>query len=213
MTIRPPQKLASVKRVHVGTSNPPKLEAVRLALSPYAPHASVEGSPVASGVPEQPVGLSEITTGARNRARAALQLGSCDLAVGIEDGLVSLEGVDAPALNIACVIVTDGSREGLGLSSAFAYPAACIGPALQHRAPIGALFDDFWRSHRGAGADAPASVLSSGNVGKLSLGVLTRSEYARHAVTCALIPFLHPDLYGDLPAWGDAPELVVESLR
>ena len=34
-----------------------------------------------------------------------------------------------------------------------------------------------------------------GNVGKLTLGVLTRSEYARHAVLCALIAFLHPDLY------------------
>jgi non-canonical (house-cleaning) NTP pyrophosphatase len=34
-----------------------------------------------------------------------------------------------------------------------------------------------------------------GNVGKLTAGVLTRSEYARHAVLCALVAFVNPDLY------------------
>jgi len=34
-----------------------------------------------------------------------------------------------------------------------------------------------------------------GNVGKLTAGVLPRSEYARHAVLCALVAFLNPDLY------------------
>ena len=37
--------------------------------------------------------------------------------------------------------------------------------------------------------------MSVGNVGRLSLGALSRAEYARHAVLCALLPFLHPDLY------------------
>jgi non-canonical (house-cleaning) NTP pyrophosphatase len=39
-----------------------------------------------------------------------------------------------------------------------------------------------------------------GNVGRLTLGVLPRAEYARHAVLCALVAFLHPDLYGPDPA-------------
>jgi non-canonical (house-cleaning) NTP pyrophosphatase len=34
-----------------------------------------------------------------------------------------------------------------------------------------------------------------GNVGKLTLGVLPRSEYTRHAVLCALVALLHGDLY------------------
>ena len=39
------------------------------------------------------------------------------------------------------------------------------------------------------------SARTSGNIGKLTLGVLPRSDYARHAVLCALVSFLHPDLY------------------
>lgn len=189
--------------MRVGTASPPKIEAVRLAVRAYRSDAEVEGVAVESGVSEQPVGFEEIIRGARNRACAAASSGGCDLSVGIEDGLVSLPGLDhAPALNMGCVIVTDGEREGLGFSSGFAYPPECLAPAIETREPIGELFDAYWRRHSKEGSSEPAlpSAASSGNVGKLSLGVLNRSEYARHAVLCALIPFLHPDLYRALPS-------------
>jgi inosine/xanthosine triphosphatase len=196
------ESLVGVRRVRVGTANPPKLEAVRLAVRAYSPAAEVEGVAVESGVPEQPVGFDEILRGARNRAGAAGASAACDLSVGIEDGLVELPGLGSgPVLNMGCVIVTDGKREGMGISSAFAYPPACVAPAFEAREPIGELFDAYWREQR-AGSPSPnsaPSAISSGNVGKLSLGVLNRSEYARHAVLCALIPFLHPDLYRELP--------------
>lgn len=186
--------LEHVRRVRVGSSNPPKIEAVRAALAPFAPHARVEGVPVASGVPEQPVGFAEIVDGARERARAAHRSADCDLGVGIEDGLVALPGLDDATLNLGCAAVTDGSRVSIGLSSGFAYPPACAGPAMAERAPIGALFDDLWTRARGDADEGP-SALSVGNVGRLTLGVLSRTEYARHAVVCALVRFLHPDLY------------------
>jgi non-canonical (house-cleaning) NTP pyrophosphatase len=37
--------------------------------------------------------------------------------------------------------------------------------------------------------------VGEGNVGRLTRGVLTRAEYGRHAVLCALIRFIHPALY------------------
>ncbi len=46
-------------------------------------------------------------------------------------------------------------------------------------------------------ADPLPSGRSVGNIGRLSLGVLARSEYARHAVVCALLPLLHSDLYSE----------------
>jgi len=198
--------LSRVRSVRVGTRNAPKLEAVREAFSAYAPDVMIEGADVESGVPEQPVGFSEIVAGARSRAYAAYRVGPCDLAVGLEDGLVSLPGLEPIAdlnavLNIGAAVVTDGRREAFGLSSGFAYPAACSGPALRERAPIGDLFDTLWRARgaaSGAGVDAAGTAPSArgaGNIGMLSLGVLRRSEYGRHAVLCALIRFLHPDLY------------------
>lgn len=207
--------------VRVGTENPAKLGAVRTALAAFSdrPEAlAIQGVAVPSGVPDQPVGWLEIMAGARNRARAALVAGPCALAVGIEDGLVelplpgeALEGaagrpsrpVRPPVFNIGCAWVTDGERDGTGFSSGFAYPTACLGRAFRDREPIGALFDALWRAERGEAAgpasDPAGAVVPSGrqggNIGMLTQGRLDRSAYGAQAILCALVPFLHADLY------------------
>jgi len=199
---RPIGALSRVRVIRVGTENAAKLAAVRSVFADYLEDVEVLGVRVGSGVSEQPVGLGEIVAGARNRAHAALRAGPCQLAVGIEDGLaplpsLGLEGVGTSpdaALNIGAAVVTDGERDEIGLSAAFAYPPDCLEDALAHREPIGALFDARWNAYVGSD-DLLPSGRSIGNIGKLSLGALTRSEYGRHAVVCALLPFLHPGLY------------------
>lgn len=186
--------LGALRRVRVGSANPPKIQAVRDALAALAPAAEVEGVAVESGVAEQPLGFAEITAGARNRARAAFASGPCDLAVGYEDGLVEIPGTFERWFNVGCAAIVAREGEGLGFSSGFAYPPACAERAAAEREPIGDLFDALWRERRG-GARGAASALSEGNVGKLTSGALPRADYARHAVLCALVSFLHPDLY------------------
>lgn len=195
----PPVKpLDSLRRVRVGSRNEPKIEAVRSAMAAYAPEVAVCGVEVDSGVPEQPVGFEAIVQGARNRADAARRSGDCDLAVGIEDGLVALPvGAEEDAvshLNIGCAAVSDGERVSLGFSSGFAYPPGVSELAVRDGTPIGGLFDALWLERRGESQRLP-SARTSGNVGKLTAGVLPRSEYARHAVLCALVAFVNPDLY------------------
>lgn len=195
--------------VAVGTENRAKCDAVRDALSSLQPlilecepslFAEIEIRPlgVPSGVSEQPCGFDEIVAGARNRARAALASGACALAVGIEDGLVELpDGLGGESVfNLGCAWVTDGEREGSGFSSGFAYPAECLIPATRDREPIGDLFDAHWRRHRDSGGELKlARDPNLGNIGKLTGGRLTRSDYASHAVLCALVRFLQRDLY------------------
>lgn len=187
----PETPLLGVKKVRVGTLNEPKLAAVRDAFSAYAPSVEVEGVSVESGVPEQPVGFDEIVMGARQRALRAFDRAGCDLAVGIEDGLVVVAALGEDAVNVGAAAVTDGRRVSVGLSSGFAYPPGCSRPAVEAREPIGGLFDALM----GAAADDSPSSTRVGNVGRLTHGVLTRAEYARHAVLCALVRFLHPSLY------------------
>ena len=187
--------LAALRSVRVGSANPPKIQAVRDALAALAAGAEVEGVAVESGVAEQPLGFAEITAGARNRARAAFASGACDLAVGYEDGLVEIPGTPERWFNIGCAAVVGSGGEGLGFSSGFAYPPACAARAVAAREPIGELFDAFWREHRAGAERAAPSALSVGNVGKLTSGALPRADYARQAVLCALVSFLHPDLY------------------
>ena len=79
-------------------------------------------------------------------------------------------------------------------------PQLRVAPALVERVPIGEIFDRVFSAYTSeAGAPAVPSGRSVGNIGKLSLGVLPRSEYARQAVVCALVRFLHPALYDREP--------------
>lgn len=185
--------LDGVKRVCVGSLNAPKLEGVRQALGAYLSGVSVEGVEVSSGVSEQPVGFAEIARGARNRAEAALYQGGADLGVGVEDGLVPLAELEDGVLNVGCAALFDGRRFSLGLSAGFPYPPQVVAPALTGE-PIGPLFDRFFARASGEPLREP-SALSLGNVGRLTLGVLPRAEYTRHAVLCALVRFLHPRIY------------------
>lgn len=199
----PASPLSHVRLVRVGTQNPPKLEATRAAVDAYAPGVQVEGVDVESGVPEQPVGFEEIVKGARTRARAAFESGACELAVGIEDGLVRIDALGDDLVNVGAAAVTDGRRVSVGLSSGFAYPPGCSHRAADERIAIGGLFDELMREVEpmdDAGetvdsGDTTPSAMGEGNIGRLTRGVLPRAEYGRHAVLCALVRFLHPALY------------------
>lgn len=195
--------------VRVGTENPAKLGAVRAALAAFAASPgtlAIVGVNVPSGVPDQPIGWAEISSGARARARAALASGPGSLGIGIEDGLVELpigtgtageSGAGTVVFNVGCAWVTDGARDGTGFSSGFAYPAACREPAFEGRLPIGGLFDEVWRVHRNPSdptAEGPSG-RRGGNIGQLTQGRLDRSAYGTQAILCALVPFLHVDLY------------------
>ena len=112
--------------------------------------------------------------------------------------------------NVGCAWLMDGERVGHGFSAGFSYPRECREPAVRHRQPIGELFDALWRSKRGAAqprdldpspdaAREPVVLVASGrqggNIGLLTQGRLDRASYGAQAVTCALIRFLHTDLY------------------
>ena len=198
MPVGSTREIASLRSIRVGSTQAPKIQAVCDAFSAYVSDPDVRGVAVSSGVPDQPVGFAEIARGARNRAEAARNSGSCDLGAGIEDGLVVLPELAGSIVNVGCAWLTDGERESFGLSSGFGYPPLCDEEALIHGEPIGALFDTLWQERVDSGASR-ASGPGEGNIGRLSGGVLTRAEYGRHAVLCALVRFVNPDLYPENP--------------
>jgi len=179
-------------RIHVGSQNSAKLEAVRRGLAPFFPSFELQGCDVASGVSEQPIGFDEIITGARNRALRSFELGNCDLAAGIEDGLVSVSAVPTRYINLGCCVLYDGEQESFGFSSGFEYPQVCIEAATAFdRVPVGDSFERVFQGREAIDAGPWA-----GNIGRLTQGVLSRADYGAHAVICALIRLLHPDIYG-----------------
>lgn len=87
--------------VAVGSLNPVKIESVRLAFSALwaAQDWDVRGYQVSSGVSAQPMTDTEARSGARTRARRAMQESDGDYAVGLEGGL---QRVDRQCLWASC---------------------------------------------------------------------------------------------------------------
>lgn len=87
-------KPKTVAQIFVGSTNPVKINAVRIATADHWPSLNIVGFAVPSGVAEQPRSDEETLIGAQNRARAVLELGLAKssstgtaLGLGLEGGV------------------------------------------------------------------------------------------------------------------------------
>lgn len=169
--------------VHVGSTNPTKVRAVENVLSKRDDPAEVLPRDVDSGVPDQPAG-DEIWTGARNRARRALD-GDADLGVGVEAGLV--QPPEGPRLDVqVCAIVDPQGETTLGHGPGFAYP-----PRVLEAVDAGETVGDVMS--RISGIDDVGA--KTGAIGYLTEGAIDRTELTEWAVWMALVPRIRDDLY------------------
>jgi inosine/xanthosine triphosphatase len=176
--------LANIHHVTVGSTNPVKLAAVRAVLARVAPQAEVDGVPVASGVPDQPVSDAQTIEGATTRARAARAARDADLGVGIEGGVVETgDGMRTCAW--AVVVSRDGvPHVGGSLSMPLPYAVAAL---IRDGVELGHAIDQLVGTtniKHGAGA-----------VGVLTEGLVNRQEAYETILAYALAPLLLPELY------------------
>lgn len=162
--------------VAVGSGNPVKLAAVRDAL----PTASVESTPVDSGVPEQPHGIAETLRGAETRAERALP--GHDLGVGLEGGVARYGPAEGLWL-VMWAAATDGDRWGRGGGPSIRLPDG-IARQVEAGAELGPVMDDV--------LDEEGVARDRGAAGALTGGVTTRRAALGTAVAGALGPFLTP---------------------
>lgn len=177
--------------VTVGSINPAKLDAVRAALHESGRFVRIEvtSREVSSEVSEQPTSLDETVRGAINRARNAF--GDCDLSIGLEDGLIAVPYTQSGYMNICACAISDGTRDHIGLSSAFEYPLPVIRLVIEKGLDITQAF------LKAGLSDNPKLGAAEGAIGILTKGRLTRADYAKQAVTMALIHLPPP---ADVPA-------------
>lgn len=164
-------------RVAVGSGNPVKRDATANAL-PAA--ADVESVRVDSGVSEQPWGEAETTTGAANRARAALDAGDYDLGVGLEGGIVELDALDGLFLTMWAA-ATDGNRIEYGGGPRLRLPDT-VATRLERGEELGPIMDDL--------LDTSGVKHDQGAAGVLTDGIVDRESALRHAIAGALGAFL-----------------------
>jgi len=102
--------------VAIGSQNPVKVNCTKKAFSSYLPKAKFEfiSITVPSGVSDQPFSDKECILGAKNRAQRVLKSAKSDYGVGIEGGIIKINGD-----YFACawvVVVNEKGAVGLGSS-------------------------------------------------------------------------------------------------
>jgi inosine/xanthosine triphosphatase len=117
-----PQQARPAIRIVVGSTNPAKLEPVRMATRLLFRGSEVVSASVASGVADQPLSEEETLTGALNRARNALMAASGDYGVGIEGGIANVGGIWFGVTRVA--VVDREGRTGLASAARFQLPDA-----------------------------------------------------------------------------------------
>lgn len=170
--------------VVVGSTNPAKLEPVRLVFAELFPGLQVSGVEVPSGVRVQPIGYEETRLGAENRARAALAQPGATWGLGLEAG-VEFNAYGSWLFNIAVIQRADG-RRGMARGGSVLLPPV-VGERLRQGEELGPIMDDL------VGQKDTKKAL--GAVGILTLSRVERVEFWRHTLELALPPFLRPELY------------------
>jgi len=174
----------NIHQVTVGSANPVKLGAVRAVIARLAPHATVDGVSVASGVPDQPVSDAQTIEGASNRAHAARAAHDADLGVGIEGGVV-----ETPNGMRTCAWAVVVGRDGVphtGGSLSMPLPEA-VAALIRDGVELGHAIDQLVGTtniKHGAGA-----------VGILTEGLVNRQEAYEALVAYAIAPLLNASLY------------------
>jgi len=170
--------------IAVGSTNPVKCNAVRVVLSPLYPEAHFVSLDVPSGVAVQPWGDVEARTGAVNRARAALEHSSADLAAGLEGGVVETEfGL---MTNAWCALVDRQGRLGIGGNCCTLLPEA-VAQDVRRGMALGAAMARL--------VNRPNTKHQNGAIGILTKNLETRQTAYEMILRLALAPFQNPDWY------------------
>lgn len=171
-------------KIAVGSTNPVKVEAVRVMVRRVWPEAEVVALDVPSGVRAMPMTDQETLAGARSRAQAARQAALADLGVGLEGG-VNPEPFGL-ALHGWAVVVDGNGREGIGGGARLPLPPAIAQRVLAGK-ELGSVMDDILGDHN--------VKQKGGAVGALTAGLVLRQETFAIAVAYALSPFIVPELH------------------
>jgi inosine/xanthosine triphosphatase len=168
-------------RVAVGSGNPNKADAVRRAFAgfPAFDGATFVSMAAPSGVSDQPVGYEETLKGADNRACGAYN--GYHYGVGLESGLVPIQGTETGYMNLTACVIYDGERFFRGVGPAFELPPAVCRMVVEGQCELDEAV------YRAGLSENERIGYAEGLIGILSGGAVTRADYMIPAVTMALV--------------------------
>jgi len=171
-------------KIILGSKNPAKLEAVRLAFSRFFPNENVievEGQSAPSGVSDQPMSHEETVTGAINRALYCKGHYEGDFFVGLEGGIAEFPATKELCLTSWAVLVAkDNERIGKGGGEMLVLPLELCELLSQYKelAPAADIYFKKYNVRE-----------NEGTVGALTKGLVSRSQWFEKALILALASF------------------------
>jgi len=171
-------------RAAVGSTNPAKVAALRVALASLAPGCALAPLDVPSGVGDQPFGDAATRAGALERARKALVATGAEIGFGLEGG-VELDGARVWLLSWVAAL-DEAGREGYASGLRMLLPAS-LAAGLRAGEELGTLVDRLF--------GVKDSKTASGAIGLLTAGAVSRTDAFADLVAMSLAPWIHPDHY------------------
>jgi inosine/xanthosine triphosphatase len=174
-------------RVRVGSLNPVKIAAVKAVFERWKKgRVVIEAVDVSSGVAEQPWGDAETRRGALNRARRVLDRNGVDFGVGLEGGLLEVEGT--LYTSAWCAVARADGAVGVAGGENLLLP-----PDVVQRLRAGQELGDAVDAVTGR----ENTKHHGGAIGAFTAGQLTRQTAYEHVLTLALARFLRADYYAE----------------
>ncbi len=173
-------------KVAVGSKNPVKVNAVKLAFEAVWPDQQWEvyGQEVSSGVSDQPMSIAESIKGSRTRAKVALEQMGGDYGVGLEGGIFEESKL---FFDGGWIVVRDtNGREGIGATPQIPVPEAMM-RLIREGKELGVVCDILFKEKN--------SKQAGGHFGLMTNNLITRTDGYKDGVIMALTRFLHPDLF------------------
>lgn len=172
-------------KIIVGSKNPVKINATKLAFAQLYPECEIDcqGVKAPSDVAEQPLTAAETLLGAQNRVRYCKAQIAADFYVAFEGGV---DRFDYGPSTFAYVVIADHHKESVGRSAILPLPEKLY-QALCDGEELGPLMDRLFNTEN--------IKQKGGAIGLLTNGLETREGNYRQAITLAMAPFLHAELF------------------
>ncbi len=172
-------------RIGVGSKNPAKVEAVKLAFEEMGLNAEVITFDVPSHVSEQPFSDNETIKGAINRAKAVMsEMSQLDYGIGLEGGVVETE-YGMFVCNWGAVVSKNGDV-GIGGGHRVELPQPIV-DILKKGNELGNAIDQI--------IGKKDIKKHEGTIGVLTSNHITRSKMFKDVILCSFARFLNPELY------------------
>lgn len=175
-------------KVHVGSQNPVKIQAVAEAVAEYPlfKGAEVSGADVKVDLYGHPKNLEEVVRGAIGRAKDAFP--GADYSFGLEGGLMVVPETKTGFMEVSACAIYDGERFHLGLSPGFEWPKKVNDLIL-------AGLDGSQAFKEAGFTDHPKIGVAEGGISLLTKGRLDRKAYTKLSIQMALVQLEHPEHY------------------